>query len=77
MATRQVLAELLAAYEQLVVGRRVNDQNSALVRQGRMAVYPSNHGQEACQVAAARHASISALGHNVPSTSSISARPRR
>ncbi|ACL40869.1 Pyruvate dehydrogenase (acetyl-transferring) [Pseudarthrobacter chlorophenolicus A6] len=46
-------AELLAAYEQLVVGRRVNDQNSALVRQGRMAVYPSSHGQEACQVAAA------------------------
>src|SRR5687768_18370914 len=39
--------ELLAAYEQLVVGRRVNDQNSALVRQGRMAVYPSSHGQEA------------------------------
>ncbi len=33
-------AELMAAYEQLVVGRRVNDQNSALVRQGRMAVYP-------------------------------------
>ncbi|MBX7444940.1 MULTISPECIES: pyruvate dehydrogenase (acetyl-transferring) E1 component subunit alpha [unclassified Arthrobacter] len=46
-------AELLAAYVQLVVGRRVNDQNSALVRQGRMAVYPSSHGQEACQVAAA------------------------
>lgn len=46
-------SELLAAYEQLVVGRRVNDQNSALVRQGRMAVYPSSHGQEACQVAAA------------------------
>ncbi|MDQ1054979.1 2-oxoisovalerate dehydrogenase E1 component alpha subunit [Arthrobacter sp. SORGH_AS 212] len=45
--------ELLAAYEKLVVGRRVNDQNSALVRQGRMAVYPSSHGQEACQVAAA------------------------
>ena len=45
--------ELLAAYEHLVVGRRVNDQNSALVRQGRMAVYPSSHGQEACQVAAA------------------------
>jgi 2-oxoisovalerate dehydrogenase E1 component alpha subunit len=45
--------ELLAAYEQLVVGRRVNEQNSALVRQGRMAVYPSSHGQEACQVAAA------------------------
>lgn len=45
--------ELLTAYEQLVIGRRVNDQNSALVRQGRMAVYPSSHGQEACQVAAA------------------------
>ena len=46
-------SELLAAYERLVIGRRVNDQNSALVRQGRMAVYPSSHGQEACQVAAA------------------------
>ena len=45
--------ELVRAYERLVVGRRVNDQNSALVRQGRMAVYPSSHGQEACQVAAA------------------------
>jgi pyruvate dehydrogenase E1 component alpha subunit len=44
---------LVDAYEQLVIGRRVNDQNSALVRQGRMAVYPSSHGQEACQVAAA------------------------
>jgi pyruvate dehydrogenase E1 component alpha subunit len=45
--------ELLEAYRRLVVGRRVNDQNSALVRQGRMAVYPSSHGQEACQIAAA------------------------
>lgn len=45
--------QLLKAYEKLVVGRRVNDQASALVRQGRMAVYPSSHGQEACQVAAA------------------------
>jgi 2-oxoisovalerate dehydrogenase E1 component alpha subunit len=45
--------ELMAAYEQLVIGRRVNDQNSAIVRQGRMAVYTSSHGQEACQVAAA------------------------
>ncbi len=39
-------AELLSAYERLVVGRRVNDQNSALVRQGRMAVYPSSHGKK-------------------------------
>ena len=45
-------ARLLEAYSALVTGRRVNDQNSALVRQGRMAVYPSSHGQEACQVAA-------------------------
>lgn len=45
--------DLLEAYRRLVVGRRINDQNSALVRQGRMAVYPSSHGQEACQVAVA------------------------
>ena len=45
---------LLAAYRSLVEGRRINDQASALVRQGRLAVYPSSHGQEACQVAAAR-----------------------
>nr|WP_245532448.1 thiamine pyrophosphate-dependent enzyme [Acaricomes phytoseiuli] len=44
--------QLLTAYAALVTGRRINDQNSALVRQGRMAVYPSSHGQEACQIAA-------------------------
>ena len=44
---------LLAAYESLVVGRRVNDQAGALVRQGKLAVYPSSHGQEACQTGAA------------------------
>lgn len=44
---------LLGAYRALVTGRRVNDQCFALVRQGRLAVYPSSHGQEACQVAAA------------------------
>ncbi|WP_374761815.1 pyruvate dehydrogenase (acetyl-transferring) E1 component subunit alpha [Nesterenkonia aerolata] len=44
---------LLCAYEALVIGRRINDQNYALVRQGRLAVYPSSHGQEACQVGAA------------------------
>ncbi len=47
------LAALGRAYAQLVTGRRINDQCSALVRQGRLAVYPSSHGQEACQVAAA------------------------
>jgi 2-oxoisovalerate dehydrogenase E1 component alpha subunit len=39
-------------YRGLVIGRRINDQCNALVRQGRLAVYPSSHGQEACQVAA-------------------------
>ena len=43
---------LLAGFRSLVVGRRINDQCNALVRQGRLAVYPSSHGQEACQVAA-------------------------
>ena len=44
---------LLEAYTSLVIGRRVNDQAGALVRQGRLAVYPSSHGQEACQTGAA------------------------
>ncbi|MER7797319.1 pyruvate dehydrogenase (acetyl-transferring) E1 component subunit alpha [Microbacterium sp. NPDC096154] len=44
---------LLDAYRALVRGRRINEQANALVRQGRLAVYPSSHGQEACQVAAA------------------------
>jgi pyruvate dehydrogenase E1 component alpha subunit len=44
---------LLRAYAAMVSGRRLNDQAYALVRQGRLAVYPSSHGQEACQVTAA------------------------
>lgn len=40
-------------YEHLVRGRRYNTQATALTRQGRLAVYPSSTGQEACQVAAA------------------------
>jgi len=44
---------LLDSYRALVLGRRLNQQASALVRQGKLAVYPSSHGQEACQVAAA------------------------
>ncbi|MBP2413117.1 pyruvate dehydrogenase E1 component alpha subunit [Arthrobacter stackebrandtii] len=43
---------LLQGYGGLVTGRRINEQAGALVRQGRMAVYPSSYGQEACQVAA-------------------------
>lgn len=46
-------SSLLRGYAEMVKGRRINDQAGALVRQGRMAVYPSSHGQEACQVAAA------------------------
>jgi 2-oxoisovalerate dehydrogenase E1 component subunit alpha len=46
--------ELVAAHAALVAARRLNDQASALVRQGRLAVYASSHGQEACQVAAAQ-----------------------
>ena len=46
--------ELLAGYRAMVLARRLNEQAGALVRQGRLAVYPSSHGQEACQVAAAR-----------------------
>jgi len=50
---------LMRAYAAMVRGRRMNDQASALVRQGRLAVYPSSHGQEACQIAAAH-----VLGHD-------------
>jgi pyruvate dehydrogenase E1 component alpha subunit len=45
---------LTAAFAALVTARRLNEQANALVRQGRLAVYPSSHGQEACQVAAAQ-----------------------
>ncbi|GAA0448118.1 putative pyruvate dehydrogenase E1 component, alpha subunit [Paractinoplanes deccanensis] len=47
-------AALLRALQGLVTARRLNEQAYALVRQGRLAVYPSSHGQEACQVAAAQ-----------------------
>ncbi|MFJ6897123.1 pyruvate dehydrogenase (acetyl-transferring) E1 component subunit alpha [Streptomyces hokutonensis] len=40
-------------YAQLVSGRRYNAQATALTKQGRLAVYPSTTGQEACEVAAA------------------------
>lgn len=44
---------LLGHYRSMVLSRRINDQAGALVRQGMLAVYPSSHGQEACQIAAA------------------------
>ncbi|WP_103528251.1 MULTISPECIES: pyruvate dehydrogenase (acetyl-transferring) E1 component subunit alpha [Streptomyces] len=40
-------------YRRLVHGRRYNQQATALTKQGRLAVYPSSTGQEACEVAAA------------------------
>ncbi|GAA2085325.1 pyruvate dehydrogenase (acetyl-transferring) E1 component subunit alpha [Streptomyces albiaxialis] len=47
-------AELLRRlYAAVVDGRRYNEQATALTKQGRLAVYPSSTGQEACQVAAA------------------------
>ncbi|RDG36324.1 pyruvate dehydrogenase (acetyl-transferring) E1 component subunit alpha [Streptomyces corynorhini] len=46
-------ALLLRLYTELVRGRRYNTQATALTKQGRLAVYPSSTGQEACEVAAA------------------------
>ncbi|MEU1128796.1 pyruvate dehydrogenase (acetyl-transferring) E1 component subunit alpha [Streptomyces sp. NPDC005900] len=40
-------------YAEVVRGRRYNTQATALTKQGRLAVYPSSTGQEACEVAAA------------------------
>ncbi|MZE81233.1 pyruvate dehydrogenase (acetyl-transferring) E1 component subunit alpha [Streptomyces xinghaiensis] len=45
-------ALLKRLYAALVLGRRYNTQATALTRQGRLAVYPSSTGQEACEVAA-------------------------
>lgn len=47
-------ARLVRGFAALSTARRLNDLAYALVRQGRLAVYPSSHGQEACQVAAAQ-----------------------
>jgi 2-oxoisovalerate dehydrogenase E1 component alpha subunit len=44
-------SDLLAeAYRRMVIGRRFDAQATALTKQGRLAVYPSSRGQEACQV---------------------------
>jgi pyruvate dehydrogenase E1 component alpha subunit len=44
-----VLREL---HRHMVRGRRFDGQATALTKQGRLAVYPSSHGQDACQVGA-------------------------
>jgi pyruvate dehydrogenase E1 component alpha subunit len=45
-------AVLLELYRRMVIGRRFDTQATALTKQGRLAVYPSSRGQEACQVGA-------------------------
>ncbi|WP_433262154.1 thiamine pyrophosphate-dependent dehydrogenase E1 component subunit alpha [Actinosynnema sp. CS-041913] len=47
---------LLELHRRMVVGRRFDTQATALTKQGRLAVYPSSRGQEACEVG-----SVSAL----------------
>jgi pyruvate dehydrogenase E1 component alpha subunit len=44
---------LSGLYRHMVRGRRFDAQATALTKQGRLAVYPSSHGQDACQVGAA------------------------
>lgn len=44
-------ADLLGVWRQMVIGRRFDTQATALTKQGRLAVYPSSRGQDACQVA--------------------------
>jgi 2-oxoisovalerate dehydrogenase E1 component alpha subunit len=46
--------DLRGLYRGMVLGRRFDLQATALTKQGRLAVYPSARGQEACQVAAMR-----------------------
>jgi pyruvate dehydrogenase E1 component alpha subunit len=43
---------LLQLHRRMVLGRRFDSQATALTKQGRLAVYPSSHGQDACQVGA-------------------------
>jgi pyruvate dehydrogenase E1 component alpha subunit len=50
--SRPAPAMLRELYRRLVIGRRFDKQATALTKQGRLAVYPSSHGQEACQVGA-------------------------
>ncbi|MEU5692997.1 thiamine pyrophosphate-dependent dehydrogenase E1 component subunit alpha [Actinosynnema sp. NPDC020468] len=49
MPDDDVLVEL---HRRMVIGRRFDTQATALTKQGRLAVYPSSRGQEACEVGA-------------------------
>ncbi|HEX4656315.1 MAG TPA: pyruvate dehydrogenase (acetyl-transferring) E1 component subunit alpha [Streptosporangiaceae bacterium] len=44
---------LVGLHRSMVIGRRFDEQATALAKQGRLAVYPSSRGQEACQVGVA------------------------
>lgn len=44
--------ELRSLHRGMVIGRRFDNQAGSLVKQGRLAVYPSSRGQDACQVGA-------------------------
>lgn len=44
---------LVEMFRKMVLGRRFDQQATALTKQGRLAVYPSSRGQEACQIAGA------------------------
>lgn len=50
--TEPPLEALLEAWRRMVLGRRFDTQATALTKQGRLAVYPSSRGQEACQIGA-------------------------
>lgn len=43
---------LLDLYRRMVIARRFDRQVTALTKQGRLATYPSAHGQEACEIGA-------------------------
>jgi len=43
---------LLELHRRMVLGRQVDLQCTALTKQGRLAVYPSSRGQDACEVGA-------------------------
>ncbi|WP_232320364.1 pyruvate dehydrogenase (acetyl-transferring) E1 component subunit alpha [Rhodococcus sp. WMMA185] len=44
---------LVEMYRNMFLGRRFDQQATALTKQGRLAVYPSARGQDACQIAGA------------------------
>jgi len=50
--TRPEPGILLELHRRMVLGRRFDQQATTLTKQGRLAVYPSSRGQDACQVGA-------------------------